>query len=100
VNTLGTRLQQYRLAKDMSQHELAKKLGLSQAAISHFEKDLRRPTPSVLNKLAKILDVKEDDLLGEEETQHDIELLTRNLDHLTPEAIKKLKELSDLLKKK
>jgi len=100
MHTLGSRIQQYRVSKGMNQSELAEALDLSQAAISHFEKDQRRPTPAVLKKLAEVLEVKEEDLLGEEETKHDIEILTRNLDHLTPEAIKKLKELSDLLKKK
>jgi len=100
MNTLGSRIQQYRISKGMNQSDLAEALDLSQAAISHFEKDQRRPTPAVLKKLAEVLDVKLEDLLGEEETKHDIKILTRNLDYLTPEAIKKLKELSDLLKKK
>jgi len=100
MDTLGSRIQQYRASNGLNQKELADAVGLSQAAISHFEKDQRRPTPAVLKKIAEVLDVTEEDLLGPEETKHNIEILTRNLDHLTPEAIKQLKELSDLLKKK
>lgn len=99
MHTLGSRIQQYRISKRLNQNELADAVGLSQAAISHFEKDQRRPTPTILNKLAEVLEVTEDDLLGAEDTKkHDIEILNRNLNHLSPEAIRKLKELSDLLK--
>lgn len=100
METLGSRIQQYRSAKDMNQKDLADEIGLSQAAISHFEKDQRRPTPVILKKIADALDVSEEDLLGADESKHDIEVLTRNLDHLTPEAVKKLKELSEMLRKK
>lgn len=100
MNTLGSRIHQYRLAKDLSQKDMANSLGLSQTAISHFEKDQRRPTPAMLKKISELLGVSEKELVGVDEKKHDIDILTRNLDHLSPEAIRKLKELSDLLKNK
>jgi transcriptional regulator with XRE-family HTH domain len=46
-----------RLEKRLSQVELAKGTGISQSAISQYEKGQRNPTVDVLTKIGKFLDV-------------------------------------------
>ena len=99
METLGRKISDYRSSLGMNQSELGELIGLSQAAVSQFEKGLRRPTPSIIKKLCKALEVEEDDLFGAEEVEYDKKILARNLNELTPEAVRKLKELSELLKR-
>ncbi len=46
-----------RRAKELSQADLASKVGVSQVAVSHWEKGQRVPEPEVLEQLASVLDV-------------------------------------------
>ncbi|HAH50264.1 MAG TPA: hypothetical protein DCL80_02990 [Balneola sp.] len=99
METLGQKISEYRSSLGMNQSELGELIGLSQAAVSQFEKGLRRPTPNVIKKLCRALKIEEDDLFSEEEVEYDKKILARNLNELTPEAVRKLKELSELLKR-
>jgi DNA-binding XRE family transcriptional regulator len=47
-----------RLAKKMTQAELAEKVGMKQAAIARLEGGESNPTYSTLSKIAKVLDKK------------------------------------------
>ena len=60
--TLGVRLKRYRRNSGLSQAEFARKLGLPQAAISLIEHDRRRPSPTLLRRMATILNVRADQL--------------------------------------
>ena len=53
--TPGVRLKIYRLREELTQQELAKKSGISQANISAMEKGSRPIGLNVAKKLAKIL---------------------------------------------
>jgi DNA-binding XRE family transcriptional regulator len=55
---LATRLIALRLAKKMSQRELAKKVKTSQAAISRIEAMRGNPSLSLLKRIATALDLK------------------------------------------
>jgi len=50
METLGQKISEYRSSLGMNQSELGELIGLSQAAVSQFEKGLRRPTPNVTKK--------------------------------------------------
>lgn len=60
----GERLKQYRKAKNMTQQELADRLGVSNKSVSRWESG-SYPDVAILGPLAKALGVTVDDLLGE-----------------------------------
>lgn len=60
------RLAEIRKQKKLSQEELSRKSGVSQAAISMIEAGKRSPTEAIMRMLAKGLDVSMSDLIGED----------------------------------
>ena len=60
--TLGVRLKSYRRNSGLSQAEFARKLGLPQLAISMIEHGRRRPSATLLRRMADILKVRTDRL--------------------------------------
>jgi transcriptional regulator with XRE-family HTH domain len=60
----AARLYEARLARGLTQVQLAEKIGSTQRAISHYESTTGLPPVSVLVDLAKALGVSTDDLLG------------------------------------
>lgn len=59
----GERLNYWRLARGLTQRELAEKAGTTHVAISQIEAGKRQPRPSMITKLAEALEVKPEDLL-------------------------------------
>lgn len=66
---IGKRIAQLRLNHQprLTQEEFAKKIGISRAALSHYEKDRRDPDYETLQKIADFFDVSTDLLLGRDE---------------------------------
>jgi transcriptional regulator with XRE-family HTH domain len=62
MKTLGQKIRELREAKDLSLRELAKKLGVSAAFLSDIELGRRFPSDDVMAKIARILEVKAEDL--------------------------------------
>lgn len=62
----GARLMELREKRGLTQHMAAQLLGVTRAAISHYEKDRREPDFEVLNRLADFFQVTTDYLLGRE----------------------------------
>jgi len=60
----GSRLKQLRLAKHMSQEQLAKRLTVTKSMISAYENAVRMPSYDVLVKIASFFNVSIDYLLG------------------------------------
>jgi transcriptional regulator with XRE-family HTH domain len=60
----GERLYKLRKERGMTQSELAEAIGSSQRAISSYETVVEHPPASVIVKLAKVLRVSTDDMLG------------------------------------
>ena len=56
-------LKQLRIAKNMSQAELADKLNITKKTVSHWETGYTEPSLSQLLALSKIFDVSIDDLI-------------------------------------
>lgn len=92
---ISKRLKKSRQLKNMSQAELAAELNVSAAAISQYESGEKKPSIANFLKLAKILEVSTDYLLGDDvqEPQTVYELF-RGLDKLSPADQKKI--LSEL----
>ena len=53
--SLGERIRERRLLLNYSQEELAKKVGVDQAAISYYEKDFKTPTLMVAKRICDAL---------------------------------------------
>ena len=64
---IGKRISSLRKGKNLTQEELAKRIGISRAALSHYEKDRREPDSETLKKFADFYNVSIDFLLGRPE---------------------------------
>jgi len=62
---IGKRLRAFRLRKDLSQVELAKVLGTKQANVSDIERGIRGVTVQQLVKVARVLGITPNEILGE-----------------------------------
>lgn len=61
---VGARIAELRKARGLTQVELAEALGIVQAVVSTYEVGRIRPHPGVLVRLADVLDVSVDEILG------------------------------------
>ena len=64
MSEFANNLRKYRKQKNMSQAELAKALNYGYTAIANYESGRNEPSFDSLIKLAKVLDVTTDELLG------------------------------------
>ena len=74
----GNVLKTLRLKENMTQVQLAQKLGLTKSVISAYETGLRLPSYDVLIHIAKIYNVSTDYLLG---LEHKQEIALSGLSH-------------------
>ena len=65
--TMGVRLREARLRREMSQEDVAEALGIHPMTISKYERDQQDPNTARLAALAEALDVSSDWLLTEHE---------------------------------
>lgn len=95
MTTKGDRIKASRLAKGMTQADLAKKLGVSPQAINKYEKGTVTNIPSdKIDMLCKLLEVPPEYLLGWEQSPQTIEEEQKLL-----ATIAKDKELLKVLRK-
>lgn len=66
---LNQRIRELRLAKNISQVDLAKIIGVSKQSVSNWENDNIQPSIDILLKLAKFFDVSTDYLLALENSR-------------------------------
>ncbi|MFB5267039.1 helix-turn-helix domain-containing protein [Paenibacillus enshidis] len=80
----GTRIAELREKRGWKQEELAQILGITRAALSHYEKNRRKPDFDTLTKLANLFGVSIDYLIGRiPQTQIDMEPDVKQfIDHL------------------
>ncbi|WP_392454857.1 helix-turn-helix domain-containing protein [Chryseomicrobium aureum] len=74
----GAKLKKLRERENLSRDEFAKKIGITYAALSKYELDLRQPDFETLTKIADYFEVSTDYLLD-----HDVSG-SKNTDSLTP----------------
>ena len=89
----GNTLKTLRLRKDMTQAQLANKLGLTKSVISAYETGLRLPSYDILIHIARIYNVSTDYLLGIEQKQE------IDLSGLSQEEINALLNLINAMKR-
>lgn len=63
---IGARLTAYMKNKNLSQHEMARLLGISQASLHYYATGKRAPSAAVITKIANILDCGFGELLRTE----------------------------------
>jgi|ERR1700730_5858875 transcriptional regulator with XRE-family HTH domain len=62
--TYGDRIAELREKRALTQEELASKLGISRASLSHYETSRREPDYETINKIATFFNVSVDYILG------------------------------------
>lgn len=105
---LRQRITRSRKEKNLNQAQLAEKSGVTPAAISQIEKGSRTPTIPVLQRIASVLNVSIDYLLGKtDETElddllHDKEVRTffRGFQSLDSEDKETIEKMVDFFKSK
>lgn len=75
--SFGKRLLEARKRKGISQDELAKSLGTKGPAIGRYERDEMKPSIEVAAKMAELLDVSLDYLVGKTDVLLDSKILNR-----------------------
>lgn len=63
-NTTGKLIQKYREQAGLSQEQLAEAIERSPIFISYMERDVKRPSLETIKRLARVLDISIDILLG------------------------------------
>jgi transcriptional regulator with XRE-family HTH domain len=61
---IGKRIAQYRKEQDLTQEQLAEKLGITQSVLAHYETGIRRIPLSTIPSLSQILFVSVEEILG------------------------------------
>lgn len=64
---IGTRLKELRVKNNLTQRELADKIGVSPQSYGYYENGINKPDPERLVKLADFFQVSTDYLLGRED---------------------------------
>ena len=98
MSSFAENLKKVRIDKGWNQGQLAQAIGVSQTAISQFEKGLRFPTPANINKFAEILESTVTICLVMKIWQMKIKLM-RSMHGLSPEGLKKVEEFIKMVKK-
>lgn len=89
----GKKIRTLRKQNNLTQSQLAERLGLTKSVISAYENDLRLPSYDTLVVIARVFKVSTDYLLGIEPKEG------LDLSGLTASEIKAIKELVNVLKK-
>lgn len=92
--SLGEKIRELRIAKKMSQKDLAEKIGIAKSVISFYESNDRCPSYPVLKEIAKIFNVTTDYLLDVERER------TVNVSGLSEEDIAAVTTVIEALKRK
>lgn len=85
---IGGRIAQLRRQQNLSQDELAKRIGVSRTIIGNYERNVNTPSIDVLLRLVRVFDVSVDFLIGEGGlSSYDKEVLKRidDIERLDPD---------------
>lgn len=77
--SVGKKIKELRIAKNITQSELAERVGVTVSAISSYEVSDRQPSYDVLIKTANLFNVTTDFLLGIENKNNVIDVTGLNL---------------------
>lgn len=94
MNNFGTILKKLRIQSNLTQKQLAERIGVTKSVVSYYESQERYPSPDILVKIAKVFHVTTDFLLGIDTKK------TINVSELSPEDICFIIKTIDFLKSK
>lgn len=63
--TLGERIKELRVDKNLSQAQLAKEIGVSQKAIDYWERNINEPKANYIIALVKFFDITYDEFFAD-----------------------------------
>lgn len=89
MEILGKKIKEYRTSIKMTQQDFAYRLGVTGASVSAYENGTRTPSFDVLVRIANILGVTTDDLLGRKKSDK----ITIDVTDLTSEQRKVIQDL-------
>lgn len=72
---IGSRIREARIAKKLTQEELAKRIGVTKGSIAHYEKNVSVPKVELLYPLMEVLGVDANYLYGVEKAEHRMMIL-------------------------
>ena len=64
---MKNRIRELRLARQLSQAELADRIGVNKQAISQYERGVRHPKPEIMDALTDFFNVSSDYLMAKED---------------------------------
>ncbi|MDB4867925.1 MAG: family transcriptional regulator [Cohnella sp.] len=105
--SMGERLRELRLLRNISQEEVARHIGITRSAYSHYEINNRQPVYETLIKLAAYFDVSLDYIIGGTTSKHKTETsdvqdtreIMHLLQHMNQEQRKKsIRLMNDLIR--
>lgn len=76
------RLRELRREKDLTQKQLAEKIGLSQQVVGYYENEINQPSPDMLIRIADFFQCSIDYLLGREDDFGNV--VVQNYNSTTP----------------
>lgn len=79
MSSFSDRLTNLRKSKNLSQADLAKKIGVHTNVIGRYERDLAKPSMDLAAKLSEVLDVSLDFLVGKVDQELDKEIVQQVL---------------------
>ena len=96
MQSLGDRIREYRTSLRMTQADFANRLGITGASVSAYENGTRLPSYEVLVRIADILGVTTDELLGRRKADKVVIEVT----HLTPQERHAVQQIVSVLEQK
>lgn len=103
LKIIGERLKKARELKGLTKKELAQTVGVAPSTITRYEEEVRIPKVTILRKIAEVLGVSVDYLVGkDEESEEEIatHITIKNISELPEEAKKSVQEFLEYIKKK
>lgn len=78
MSDIGSKIMQLRKKKKLSQTDFAKAIGASRTMVGNYERNVNAPSIEMIAKIAKVLDVSVDYLIGSGQlAQYDKEVIKR-----------------------
>lgn len=103
IAEVGRRIQKYRLQNNLTQEELAEKIGISQKHLSRIEQGYHNPRFDMITRISSALSVPTDALakdIGDDDISVFLEGIKPNIERMSSkkrEYLKKSIELLDML---
>ena len=97
--SVGTKLTEVRKRKALSQAELARRVGTKAPVIGRYEREEAKPSIEVATKIAQVLEVSLDYLVGNTELELDVKTLRRveDISKMSPDEKDKIFMVVDAL---